>query len=286
MVQHAVDNDMPKVLTEQQIKQFWDDGYVFPFDCLSTAEARELRNKLEAYEGTDPENARQRIRGKAHLAFPWFFELVHHPKILDAVEDLIGPNILIYISTLWFKSARDPGFVSWHQDSAYYGLDPHDVITLWFGITDSNRSNGCVRVIPGSHLAPDRNHVETYAADNMLARGQTIEDIDESQAVDLEVAAGQFSMHHERMIHGSLGNPSDDRRLGVSFTYMPTYVRSVVGRHSAVLVRGEDTHRHWDADPAPRYDLDPVALAAIQHWFESYRDAANRRQEFDRETSA
>ncbi len=274
---------MPKLLTEAQIRQFWDEGYVFPFDCLSPAEALNLRARFEAYEGADAEAARQRIRGKAHLAFPWLFDVARHPAILDAVEDLVGPDILIYISTLWFKDARDPGYVSWHQDSAYYGLDPHDVITLWLGLTDSNPGNGCVRVIPRSHLAPDRRHVETYAADNMLARGQTIEGIDDSQAVDLELAAGQFSMHHERMIHGSLANRSDDRRLGVSFTYLPTYVRSVVGRHSAALVRGEDRHGHWDADPEPRRELDPAGLAAIERWFESYRDARNLRQEFERD---
>ncbi|MDE0057966.1 MAG: phytanoyl-CoA dioxygenase family protein, partial [Defluviicoccus sp.] len=89
---------------------------------------------------------------------------------------------LLYLSTLWFKDAGDGKRVSWHQDSAYYGLEPHDVVTLWLGFTDSNERNGCVQVIPGTHKEPDYVHVETYAADNLLARGQTIEEIDDSKA--------------------------------------------------------------------------------------------------------
>ena len=273
---------MPKVLNEAQIAQFWDQGYVVPVDCLSPDDALAVRRKFEDYERSDGTDARDRIRGKSHLVFSWMTDLVRHRRILDAVEDLIGPNILIYLSTSWFKDARDPSYVTWHQDSAYYGLDPHDVVTVWIGLTNSNRGNGCVRVIPRSHLGADQLHVETLSPNNLLSRGQSIEGIDESAAVDLELAAGQFSIHHERLVHGSLANMSDDRRLGMSFTYFPTYVRSVVGRRGAMLVRGVDSFGHWDAEPEPRFDLDPIALAAIQRWVDSYTDAAALRQEFER----
>ena len=263
---------MPKVLTQAQIDQFWDDGYVFPFDCLTAAEAAEARRKLEAYEREIGGDINKKLRVKVHLSFLWLMELARHPKILDAVEDLIGPNILLYLSTLWFKDANDPSFVSWHQDSAYYGLDPHDVITLWLAFTDSTPENGCVKILPGTHKAPDFEHNETYAADNLLARGQTIEGIDDSNQVEMPLKAGQFSMHHERLVHGSAPNTTDDRRLGMSFTYLPTRVRCVLEGRTAVLVRGVDEEKHWAYDPEPRFDLDPVCMKVIEYWIKGYAD--------------
>ena len=263
---------MPKILTQAQIDQFWNEGYAFPFDCWTPAQAAEARAKLEAYERTLDDDIHKHLRVKVHLSFMWLWDLAHDPRILDAVEDLIGPDILLYLSTLWFKDAHDGRYVSWHQDSAYYGLEPHDVITLWFAFTDSNSGNGCVQIIPGSHKEPDHRHVETYAAKNLLARGQSIEGIDESKAVKLELKAGQFSMHHERLIHGSEPNDSDDRRLGMSFTYLPTRVRCTLPDRTAVLARGKDAYGHWKYDPAPRHDLDPVCMEIMRYWIQGYAD--------------
>ena len=263
---------MPKILTQAQVDQFWNDGYVFPFDCMTTEQAAEARAKLEAYESTLDDEIHKHLRVKVHLGFMWLWDLAHNPKILDVVEDLIGPDILLYLSTLWFKDAQDGKYVSWHQDSAYYGLDPHDVITLWFAFTDSNEENGCVQILPGSHKEPDYQHVETYAADNLLARGQSIEGLDTSKAVKLKLKAGQFSMHHERLLHGSDPNISDDRRLGMSFTFLPTRVRCNLPDRTAVLVRGKDEFGYWKPDPVPRYDLDPVCMEAIRHWIKGYAD--------------
>ena len=263
---------MPKILTQTQSDQFWNDGYVFPFDCLTTEEAQACRDKLEAYEATLDDAITKHVRVKCHLAFQWLWDIAHHPKILDAVEDLIGPDILLYLSTFWFKDAKDGKFVSWHQDSAYYGLDPHDVITLWIGFTDATPGNGCMRILPGSHKWPDQIHDETYDGDNLLARGQTIVGLDDSAAVEMPLKAGQFSMHHERMLHSSGPNLSDDRRLGMSFTYLPTRTRCLLGRRTAILVRGVDDYHHWDYDPAPRADLDPVCMETIQYWIKAYAD--------------
>ena len=263
---------MPNVLTQAQIDQFWNDGYVHAFDCLTADEARECRNKLEAYEATIDDKISKYVRIKCHLGFRWLWDITHHPKILDAVEDLIGPNILVYLSTFWFKDARDGKFVSWHQDSAYYGLDPHDVITLWLGFTDATSENGCMRVLPGSHKWPDQQHKETYDTDNLLARGQTIVGLDDSTAVEMPLKAGQFSMHHERMLHSSGPNLSDDRRLGISFTFLPTKTRCVIGRRTATLVRGVDEYNNWDYDPEPRTDLDPICMEEIQRWIKAYAD--------------
>ena len=261
---------MPKVLTQAQIDQFWNEGYVLPFDCLSTEQARDARTKIEAYESTIDGDISRYIRVKAHTAFLWLMNIARDPKILDPVEDLIGPNILLYLSTFWFKDANDPRYVSWHQDSAYYGLDPHDVITLWLAFTNSSPENGCVRILPRTHLGEEFVHNETYATNNLLARGQSIEKIDDSNPVDLELKAGQFSMHHERLVHGSAPNTSNDRRLGMSFTYLPTNVRCSLAGRTAILVRGVDEFGYWGRDQEPKCDLDPDCMEAIKYWSEEY----------------
>ncbi len=272
---------MAKILTQAQIDQFWNQGYVFPLPCLSAAEARDARDRLEAYEAGIEGDISKHLRVKVHMAFPWLMDIARHPALLDAVEDLIGPDILLYLSTFWFKDAHDPRYVSWHQDSAYYGLDPHDVITLWLAFTDSTPANGCVRVLPGTHLGQPFAHTETHAADNLLARGQSIEDVDETGAVDLVLEAGQFSLHHERLVHGSAPNTSDHRRLGMSFTLLPTRVRCVIPGRTATLVRGVDEYGHWGVDPEPRHDLDPDCMAAISYWKDEYANPAIA-QEADR----
>ena len=261
---------MPKILTQAEIDQFWNEGYVFPFDALTTQESDNARAGIEAYEDTIEGDIGSHLRIKVHMAFTWLNDIARHPRILDAVEDLIGPNILLYLSTFWFKEPRDRNFVSWHQDSAYYGLDPHDVITLWLGFTDSTSSNGCVRIIPRTHLGEDYVHTETYHENNLLTRGQSIDDIDASTAVDLELKAGQFSMHHERLVHGSAPNDSDDRRLGMSFIYLPTHVRCNLEGRTAMLVRGVDAYGHWGRDQEPKCDLDPERRADIAFWIKEY----------------
>ena len=198
---------------------------------------------------------------KGHLCFRWSWELTRNPAILDAVEDLIGPDILVFASKFWIKGGGDGSYVSWHQDSAYFGLEPHELVAAWVALTDSTPDNGCMRVIPGSHNGAAFTHVETFHDKNLLARGQTIEMVDESTAIDLVLGAGEYSLHHERILHGSLPNRSDRQRIGLTVFFIPTSVRSTVGRRTASLVRGVDDYGHWDVDPVPTRDRDPEILA-------------------------
>jgi non-haem Fe2+, alpha-ketoglutarate-dependent halogenase len=263
---------MPKALTSDQLEQFRCRGYVHPFRAMDPTEASAERHRLEAFERRVGHEAQKVMKIKAHLPFPSLVALARRREILDAVEDVIGPDILLFGSSLFSKNAHDDRHVSWHQDSAYFGLEPHEEVTVWVGLTDSNAANGCLRVLSGSHLGPDRTHVETYAPDNLLARGQRIEGIDESRAVDLVLKAGEFSMHHERTVHGSLANRSNDRRIGLAFFFIPTHVRSTIGRRSAMLMRGADRHGYWDDDPVPRFDMDPVCVAKLHRAWDEYRD--------------
>lgn len=262
---------MAKVLSDDQIAFYREHGYLCPFDGVGGAEARDMREVLDAYERRAGVNATHLVL-KAHLCFRKSYELVRHPHILDLVEDLIGPDIMVLSARFWIKPGRDGSFVSWHQDSAYFGLDPHELVTVWLALTDSNRANGCLRVLPGSHRGAAHRHVETFDEKNLLARGQTIEGLDESSAVDLELRAGQFSCHHERMVHGSLANETDGARIGIGIFYFPTHVRSTIGRRTALLVRGVDDYGHWDVDPVPQSDLDEGILAHVRAAGERYVD--------------
>jgi non-heme Fe2+,alpha-ketoglutarate-dependent halogenase len=251
-----------KSLSEAAARHYHEQGYVAPIPALARAEAADLRRQLEAYEAGAGVLAGP-LRHKSHLLFTWLNELIRHPRILDAVEDIIGPDILCWGSSFFIKEQRNPGYVSWHQDSTYWGLEPPDIITAWVAFTDSTAANGAMRVIPASHKLDQVPHRDTFAAANLLSRGQEIMvDVDEREAAMLELAAGEMSLHHVRLIHGSDPNPSDDRRIGFAIRYVPTYVRQVAGStDSATLVRGEDRFHNFELEQRPDADMSPGALA-------------------------
>ncbi len=267
------DNRLPKTLNRDQIEFYERNGYLFPFRCLASGETDAMRDSLDAFERDEGYSVGS-LHFKGLLCLRWSWELARSAAILDSVEDLIGPDILVFASKFWIKGGGDGSFVSWHQDSADFGLAPHDLVAAWVALTDSTPDNGCMRVIPGSHLGAAQTHVETYHDKNLLARGQTIEGIDESAAVDLVLGAGEFSLHHERMLHGSLPNRSDGQRIGLTLFYIPTSVRSTVGRRTASLVRGVDEYGHWDDDPEPLRDRDPEILAHMRAAHARYHDRA------------
>ena len=251
-----------KLLTEQAVRQYQDEGYYAPIPVMSREEANALRAKLESFEaGAGP--LAGKLRQKSHLLFTWLNDLIRHPRILDAVEDVIGPNILCWGSSFFIKEPRNPSFVSWHQDSTYWGLDPADVVTAWVALSDSTAVNGAMRVVPGTHKLDQVAHHDTFRPDNLLSRGQEIMvDVDEKQAEMLELSAGEMSLHHVRLIHGSDPNPSDLRRIGFAIRYIPTTVRQVAGSHDyATLVRGVDTFGHFEHEQRPDADMSASAVA-------------------------
>jgi len=253
----------PKSLTSAQVAAYRRDGYLFPIPVMSAAEAAALRSRLEAFERQEGRPLRGALRHKSHLLFPWLWDLIHHPRILDAVEDLMGPNLLCWSSSFFIKEANDPHFVSWHQDSTYWGLSEPEIVTAWVALSPSTIASGAMKVIPGSH-GEQVAHTDTYDENNLLTRGQEIAvEVDQSKAVDMPLDPGQMSLHHVRIFHGSEPNRSDDRRIGFAIRYIPTHVRQVIGpKDGAVLVRGVDNFRNFEPEPAPDGELSPGALAA------------------------
>jgi chlorinating enzyme len=251
-----------KRLTEQLVQQYRDLGYLAPIRVLSTAEATQIRAKLEAFEaGAGP--LAGKFRQKSHLLFTWLNDLIRHDRILDAVEDIIGPDILCWGTSFFIKEPHNPAYVSWHQDSTYWGLEPADIVTAWVALTDSTTENGAMRVVPGSHTMAQVPHRDTFRPDNLLSRGQEIMvDVDGSHADTLTLAAGEMSLHHVRLIHGSEPNPSAQRRIGFAIRYLPTYVRQVAGAHDwATLVRGADHYGNFEPEQRPDADMSESAQA-------------------------
>jgi len=249
-------------LNPAEVAGYRRDGYHFPVRVIPEAEALALRRRLEAFEAIEGKPLAGNYRHKVHLLFPWAWELIHRPEILDAVESVIGPDILSWSTTFFIKEARDPGFVSWHQDSTYWGLSSPDVISAWVALSPATVESGAMRVIPGTH-GVQVGHRDTYDPRNLLSRGQEIEvEVDQSKAVDMVLAPGEMSLHHVRLFHGSEPNRSADRRIGFAIRYIPTYVKQTIDRDGAVLVRGTDRYRHFDMEPRPDSDLSTAALAA------------------------
>jgi non-haem Fe2+, alpha-ketoglutarate-dependent halogenase len=249
-------------LTQEAALRYQREGYLSPIRALSPEEARRYRGELEAIEtsGRLPAGA---LRTKCHLLLTWVDEIVRHPGVLDAVEDIIGPDILVWGTSFFVKEAHDKSFVSWHQDLTYWGLEPADIVTAWIALSESEIENGAMRVVPGSHTMDVIPHTDTFAPENLLSRGQEINvEVDASKAVALELAPGEMSLHHVKLIHGSEPNPSQKRRIGLAVRYVPTYVRQTTGMiDSATLVRGADRFGHFHPEVRPVSDLSEAALA-------------------------
>ncbi|TAJ38754.1 MAG: phytanoyl-CoA dioxygenase [Reyranella sp.] len=261
---------MAKRLSAEEVSTYRRKGFHFPMRVLSAEEARGYRDRLEAHERATGAPIAGNMRHKVHLLFTWANQLARHPAILDAVEDVIGPDILCWSTSFFIKEAHSPSFVSWHQDATYWGLSTDDVITAWVAFADAPVESGAMKFWPGSHLKNQLEHRDTFDKDNLLTRGQEIAvDVPEGEGVDVALKAGEMSLHHVLLAHGSGPNTTGDRRIGLAIRYIPPHVRQLKVRDSAMLVRGRDTHGNFDLEPAPKADLDEAALAA-------HRDAVDR----------
>ena len=239
------------------------DGYYFPVRAMSEAEALAYRQRLEATETALGGPLKSAMRTDVHLLFTWADELIRNEKVLDAVEAVIGPNILCWITNFFIKEPKDGNYVSWHQDATYWGLEPHDqVLTAWLALSAAPVESGAMKFVAGSHREGLHAHADTFHENNLLSRGQEIQvEVDESLATDIPLKAGEFSLHHVLMTHGSHPNTTDDRRIGLAIRYIPTTVRQTKVRDTAVLVRGVDEYGHFDLLDGPDADLSETALA-------------------------
>ena len=252
---------MPRALTGPEVEHYRSDGWLSPVDILSDDEVATARAAVENFEREHGPVAGRPERTRAYLPFAWVDAIMRHPRLVDVVEDLIGPDILCWNAIFWIKEPGTGSFVGWHQDVTYWGLDNRELVTVWVALSEASEDAGCLRVLPGSHRLT-LDHDETYDPDNLLTRGQHIRDIDPDETVAMPLRAGQASFHNVGTAHGSGPNYSTDRRIGLSLHYMPTHTRQTLADwDSAALVRGEDRHRNFDHAPRAMADLDPEVMA-------------------------
>ena len=252
---------------------FYRDGYLSPVRVLSEPDATKRRAAFDTLvdEGHYLGHRKARpgephVSFKPHMLYTWLDFLAHHEATLDVIEGIIGPDILIWASAIFIKEAHDPAYAAWHQDINYNTLEGREQVSTWLALTPSTRQNGCLRVIPCSHVGGRLPHVETDEGTNYLARHERISgELDESQAVDLELRPGEMSLHHLGTVHGSRPNRTGGRRIGYAVRYIAPNVEPVGQRESAMLARGRDRFGYYELEPRPQADLHPGALAAHRH---------------------
>ena len=255
--------------TNKIIKFYQENGYYFPLNVFNDDEIDYFLSQLTLIESSSSEKINSELRFKSHLVFPFLSDIVRNSKILDIVELILGPNILVWGSGFFIKEPQSDSFVSWHQDSNYWGLSHNNVTTAWIAFSSSNTKSGCMKVIPGSHESEIMGHADKPHKNNLLSRGQSITNLkNEHLAKDLILERGQVSLHHVGIAHASEPNFSSERRIGFAIRYIPPYIKQTTGNiDSATLVRGTDEYNHFLVEPIPSTNFDHKAnLFRINIW--------------------
>ena len=239
-------------LNVEQLEDYENHGFVSPIDVLTLEEAIKIKEEIEYIEKKWPDELIGLGRNNVHYISPIFDQVCHNSKILDAVESIIGKDILVGGTTLFIKDPDKKGFVSWHQDAKYIGFEPHNWVTAWLAITDANEENGCMRMWSGSHKEKIKKHKDTFNENNLLTRGQTVQNVPLEDTTPNILKAGQLSLHHPMIVHGSGSNKSNTRRIGfVIQSYIGTNVDQVIGKVYVQQARGKDNFKYHEHTKRP-----------------------------------
>jgi len=272
-----------KTLSEQQVRDYRYNGFLFPIPALTPAAAAKCLGDLERIEaklGSPLPQAEMKWRGGAYVYSPAVEALVRDPRVLDIVEDVIGPNILAYWATYFIKDPGSPAFTAWHQDATYFGLDPLEHVTAWVALSDSSREAGCMDVVSSRGAPRQYHHSAARLAHSINGAGQVIiEPVDDRDAVSMELKPGEVSLHHTMCLHRSAPNTAAHRRVGLGISYIPTHVRPTgATRMSAMLVRGVDNFGHFDHLPSPAGELTPEGIATHADTYMRFRASYNEME--------
>ena len=253
-------------------KKYQKDGFVHPIPVIDLKNATQCRIKLEDAEkkiGT------LHYKSKVHTILTWVYKLATHNNILDLVEKILGPNILLHNATFIIKEANTPSHVSWHQDLTYWGFSHDDQVSVWLALSPANELSGAMQMIPESHTSGMIEHITTNDKNNVLLQGQKVERVDEKNATLCSLLPGEASFHHGWTLHRSKPNRSSDRRIGLNFQYLATHVKQTKHNNdSAICVRGFDQYNNFKIDKLATKDLDPIALEKFIILDELYKNTA------------
>jgi non-heme Fe2+,alpha-ketoglutarate-dependent halogenase len=265
---------MTKNLSPQQKKRYEDEGILFPIPALKADEVLRFRSELERLERALAGHNQSVPLWQPHIHFRWAYELATHPALLDIVETITGPNILVHTSSIFCKEPHDARSIHWHQDGHYWSLNSPRLVTAWVALTESSAQNGCMRVIPLTHQQR-LPHRSVKDEGNMLASGLSLaQRPDETIAVNITLRAGEISLHHLNIIHGSRPNRSAKRRIGVAVRYVPTEVSQKLKHHAVVLARGRDDFHNYELlrePPSNDIEAGIESLVKLDGWIRQMR---------------
>jgi non-haem Fe2+, alpha-ketoglutarate-dependent halogenase len=246
--------DLPSILTRPQIDHFNNQGYILPIDLFTATEISDIRSYFDDLlarvlaDGKD-----QYSISTAHMKYGRVYDLLAEPRIIDCVSDLLGKDIIGWGSHFFCKMPRDGKTVAWHQDASYWPMTPSKTVTVWLAIDDADPDNACMRFLPASHTHGHLPYRESDATENNVLN-QTVEDAEArfGAPVNVQLQAGQMSIHSDLLLHGSRANESDRRRCGLTLRYCTADVRAYQGwSGKGVVIRGTDGDNHWGNPPRP-----------------------------------
>ncbi len=259
-------------LTDTHIERYWRDGFLFPVPALSRDTALKYRSVLEDMErdwlNADlplPLNTYKRIN--AQLVMPMVDQIARDPAILDIVEGILGPDIMVYSGEFFIKEPNTKHIVSMHQDLTYWGLGAIDgLVTVWVPLSPATSASGCMDFVAGSHKNAILEHSDTFDENNLLSRGQEVQvNVPDNEKTAIELQPGEISLHHGLTIHGSGPNTTDDRRIACVIRYIrPDMAQQDGDKDHAMLVRGKDRHHNFQHTPAPTGYFTKDALALYE----------------------
>ena len=259
-------------LTKAQTQDYWRDGFLFPLPAISPNDAKAARAELEEIETTwrtadlpHPLNTYKRVN--AHVVMPMAARLARDPAVLDVIEGILGPDILIYSTEFFIKEPNTRQIVSMHQDLTYWGLGAIDgLVTAWIALSPATPASGCMDFVAASHKNAILEHEDSFDPDNLLSRGQEVKvDVADADKTSIEIHPGQMSLHHGLTIHGSGPNTTEDRRIACVVRYIrPDMAQQVGGQDFAMPARGDDKFGNFTHVPAPTQAFAPEALALYE----------------------
>ena len=249
----------PTALTREQIEAFNRDGYIKGlriFDDGEIAGHRRYFDRLLA--DTVAAGGTSYSISSAHLKCGRVHDLMRHPRLVACARDILGEEIVGLAAQFFCKMPHDPVSISWHQDASYWPLTPSKTVTIWLALDDADRENSCMRFVAGSHRHGHLPYRQSGEEENNLFN-QTALDVEKyGECVDVELRAGEISMHSDLLLHSSEGNRSARRRCGLTLRYCAMEVRALPGfgwAEEGVVIGGEDRTGHWGNPPRPERDL-------------------------------
>lgn len=265
-------------LPADKVAQWRHDGFLSPFPLLDAAELEACRQGLARYEAWlgSPVNAHPEMKWRTmpYLLMPWAANLARDPRILDKVEDLLGPDILIFTGTFFIKEPHSPTIAAWHQDSTYYGIEPREEVTVWIALTEASEAAGCMDALSFKGAPRQMSHVSRVVKNSVNRAGQVItEPLDERAPVAMPLRPGWFSMHHGLCPHRSGPNTASHRRIGLGLNYIPAHAHpSGTVRQAALLVRGTDRFGNFEPACWPTEELGDNEVREHERVVGLYRD--------------